>query len=425
MRSDTVVIGAGLVGVCTGLYLQRAGHRVILVERDFPGAGASGHNAGIFSLGNCMPTATPGVLAEVPHMLRDPLSPLAIRWSYLPRLSPWLLRFVLAGRPSRVESASAALAGLLARATKAYEPLLPAGDVLHGGGHVLTYLSDESYAKARSGMALRSRHGVDFRVLDESGLGRLDPVLAGRFRHAVHIPDAPYTRDPQAFTAALTRRFLAGPGELRRGEAYDFEIARGRIRAVRTSAGRIAAETVVIAAGAWSRRLVRRLGLKIPLDTERGYGVDLPDPGLPLRVPFISMDYHMAITPARRGWRVAGTDELAGLAAPPNYERAERLVEATRILFPEIGVAGATSWMGHRPALPDSLPVIGRPAHLANAYLAFGHGHVGLTLAGITGKMIQEMVDGDAPCVDPRPFRPERFALRRSSRAAGSERALL
>lgn len=423
MRPDTVVIGAGLVGICTALHLQRSGRRVTIVERAAPGSGASGHNAGIFSLGNCVPTATPAVVRSIPRMIRDPLSPLAIRWSYLPRLSPWLLRFVAAGRPARVEAGSMALASLLEQAMKAYEPFVSAGGrdgVLGTGGHVLAYMSDKSFAKAEAALELRSRRGIAFTVLGESGLARLDPLLARSFRRGVHITGAPFTRDPREFTARLAARFVAEDGELHDGEAYDFDLAKGRVRAIRTSTGRIQAESVVIAAGAWSRRLVRRLGLDVPLDTERGYGVDIPDPGLPLTVPFISMDHHVAITPAARGWRLAGTDELAGLSAPPNYERAERLLDVVRLLFPEIGLDGARGWMSHRPSLPDSLPVIGRSPGLTNAYLAFGHGHVGLTLAGITGRMIQEMMDGEAPSVDARPFSPERFALFRSRR--GPER---
>jgi D-amino-acid dehydrogenase len=415
--ADVVVIGAGLVGLCAALHLQRSGRRVTLVERGPLAGGASGHNAGIFSLGNCVPTATPDVVRGIPHMLMDPLSPLAIRWSYLPRLAPWLVRFVLASRRARVESASIALAALLDKAVEAYAPLLPAADarvVLRPGGHLIAFRSDSSFARARFGLDLRTRRGVDLALLDSSGIGALDPQLAGRFQRAIHILGAPWVADPRAFTAQLADRFLADGGRLHHAEARDFTVANGTVRAVQTSTGPLPAGAVVVAAGAWSRRLTRRLGVDVPLDTERGYGVDLPDPGLTLRVPVISADFHFALTPAGQGLRLAGTDELAGLSAAPNYSRADRLVEAARVIFPELRTDGATRWMSFRPSLPDALPVIGPVPRYANAYLAFGHGHVGLTLAGITGSVIRELMDGEEPGVDIEPFRPSRFALRRS-----------
>jgi glycine/D-amino acid oxidase-like deaminating enzyme len=410
--ADSVVIGAGAVGLCVALHLQRTGRRVTVIERGEPGRGASGHNAGIISVANCVPTGSPEVLRSLPRMLTDPLSPLAIRWPYLPRLSPWLVRFALASRPARVEAGSIALKSLLDHATSAYEPFIsPDGSngTLENGRHVLAFASDEAFAKAKRSIAVRSRRGVSFTVLDEAGLAALDPLFESRFRHGILVPDAPFTRDPRAFTAELADRFRRGGGTLLRAEATRFDLANGTVRAVETSAGRVRAGEVVVATGAWSRALARHLGAHVPLDTERGYGVILPEPGMTLTVPLISMDHHFALTPAEPGLRLAGTDELAGLAAAPNYARAERLVQAARSVFPDLRTGGAARWMSHRPSLPDGLPVIGRAPRVTNAYLAFGHGHVGLTLAGVTGQVIRELMDGDTPSVDLAPFAPERF----------------
>jgi D-amino-acid dehydrogenase len=409
---DSVVVGAGLVGICVALNLRRTGRSVMVVERGEPGDGASGHNAGIFSLANCVPTGSPEVLRSLPHMLMDPLSPLAIRWTYLARLSPWLVRFALASWPSRVETASVALKDLLAEAVSAYEPFISPADAngtLEKGRHVLTFRTDAAFAKAQPGLAIRSRRGMPFQVLDEAGLAALDPLFAGRFRHGVLVPDTPFTRDPRAFTSELADRFRTAGGRVHQAEVIGFDVARDTVRAVQTRTGAIRAGEVVVAAGAWSRGLTRHLGTDLPLDTERGYGVILPEPGITLTVPFISMDHHFALTPAEPGLRLAGTDELAGLSAPPKFARAERLVEAARTLFPELRTDGARRWMSHRPSLPDSLPVIGRAPRTSNAYLAFGHGHVGLTTAGITGRLIQELMDGSTPSIDLAPFAPERF----------------
>lgn len=401
------------MGVCIALTLQRSGRRVTVIERANPGDGASGHNAGIFSVGDCVPTAVPGVVRSVPGMLRDPLSPLAIRWSYLPRIAPWLIRFALAGGKRRVEEIAVALQSLTDRAISAYQPLLESlelADLALPGGALHAYRTDASFAAGEYGRDLRARRGVSFQVLDDAGIAELDPGLAGRFRHGVYQPGAWFTTDPRGFTGALAARFTERGGRLLRAEADGFEQRGGAVRAVLTDEGRVSAGGVVIAAGAWSRRLVRKLGIDVPLDTERGYGVHLPDPGVSLRLPILSGDYHFALAPAAGGIRLAGTDELAGLKAPPNFARADTLIKAARTVFPELRTDGAVRWMSYRPSLPDSLPVIGRVPGHTNAYLAFGHGHKGLTAAAITAELVEQLIDGRPTSVDLAPFSPRRFS---------------
>jgi D-amino-acid dehydrogenase len=414
-NTDVVVVGGGVVGICVARYLQRTGRTVTIVERGVPGDGASGHNGGVFSIGNCMPVATPGVLKAVPGMLRDPLSPLAIRWSYLPRLAPWLVRFALASRRSQVEPASIALHSLIDRALEAYQPLIsrtPADEQVWEGGLLYGYQEDSAFASDQYGIDVRARRGIDFRILDGEAIADLDPQLAGRFRHGLYLPAARFTLDPREFTLALAEGFEADGGTLLRAQVHGFETRNDRATAVVTSAGRVATDTVVVAAGAWSRSMAHRLGVRVPLDTERGYGVELPNAGVTLRFPVITVDHHFGMTPSRSGIRLAGTDELAGLSAPPNFARADKLIQAARTVFPEISTDGAREWINYRPSLPDSLPVIGRSPRYDNAYMAFGHGHIGFTVAAITGRLIQELVDDKPPSVDVSPFRPTRFARR-------------
>ena len=190
-----------------------------------------------------------------------------------------------------------------------------------------------------------------------------------------------------------------------------FRIEGDRVSAVETDGGRLGASLVVIAAGAWSRSLVRALGFDTPLDTERGYGVRIPDPGIALDGPLIYMDRHVAITPLPGWLLLAGTDELAGLRAPPNYARADALIRAARELFPDLNTDGAERWMSFRPSHPDSLPVIGRSPRQKNVYLAYGHGHLGFTMAAITGELVGQLVDGEDTTVDLEPFRPTRFRM--------------
>jgi D-amino-acid dehydrogenase len=419
VAADTVVVGGGVVGLCVALYLQRTGRRVTVLERTVPGGGASGHNAGSFSVGDCAPIAMPGIVRTVPRMLRDPLSPFAINWPYLPRISPWLLRFLLTSRPSEVDRIAGGIAVLMQAALPAYRPLVDgseAGQWLRPGGLLYGFATEEAFAAAQYGVLLRRRQGLAFEILDKAGIADLDPLLDGRFRHGIYLPEAHYTPDSGAFTVALAKTLVDAGGRIETTAATGFDCAGSAVHAVRTAAGRRPAGEVVLAAGAWSRRLARQLGARVPLDTERGYGVQLPAAGFDLRVPLICGDYHIAVTPERVGVRVVGTVEFAGLHAPAKQERARRLSLAAERVFPELRTEGARWWMSYRPSMPDSLPVIGRSPRYRNAYLAFGHGHKGLAQAAITGRLIQQLADGEATSIDVEPYRPDRFALRRAFR---------
>ena len=411
--ADVVVVGGGIIGLCSALHLQQRGYQVTIVDRGPPGNGASGHNAGLLSIGNCVPTATPGVIRSVPGMLLDPLSPLAIRWRYLPKLTPWLARFLAASRPSRVEELSVAIASLQKQAVRAYTDLLPMPDPdagLFEGGHLLAYGSDAAFKKAAFGLELRRARGIHIEVLDPSGIAGLYPALSGRISRGVLVPDSYYC-DPPVFTAAVAARFTEAGGRWLEHPVRGFRFEGARVSAVETDRGRLGASLVVIAAGAWSRSLVRALGFDTPLDTERGYGVRIPDPGIALAGPLIYMDRHVGITPVPGWLLLAGTDELAGLRARPDYARADALIRAALELFPDINAEGAEKWMSFRPSHPDSLPVIGRSPRQENVYLAYGHGHLGFTMAAITGEVIGQLVDAEDTTVDLGPFRPTRFRM--------------
>ncbi|MGH3462234.1 MAG: NAD(P)/FAD-dependent oxidoreductase [Kribbellaceae bacterium] len=414
--ADALVLGGGVVGICAALYLQRTGRSVTVLERSFPGAGASGHNGGAFSVGDCAPIATPGIARTVPRMLRDPLSPFAISWPYLPRISPWLVRFLLAGRRAEVERIAAGIAALMEAGLAAYRPLVTGGEAqqwLRPGGLLYGFATDESFAAAQFGVGLRESQGLTFELLDKAGIAELDPLLDGRFRHGIYLPEAHHSPDPGEFTRALARTFVDGGGRIETTTATGFDRDGSIVRAVHTTTGRRSAAEVVLAAGAWSRRLAAQLGARIPLDTERGYGVQLPNAGFGLRFPVISGDYHFALSPEPVGIRLVGTVEFAGLRAEARHERARRLTLAAERIFPELRQDGSRWWMSYRPSMPDSLPVIGRSPRYDNAFLAVGHGHRGMAQAAITGRLVQELADDVAPSLDLAPYRPDRFRLAR------------
>jgi glycine/D-amino acid oxidase-like deaminating enzyme len=396
------VIGAGVIGVCSALYLQRAGFRVTLIDRGGAGEGASLGNGAIIGDEAVVPVATPGLLWKVPGMLADPLGPLAIRWSYLPRLAPWLMRFAMASGARRVEEISIALAALMDGCLDAYAPLLEqadAKDMIRRTGWVSVYESEAGFRAYAPMLELQRRRGVRFDVLEAEALRQLEPALAPIFAKAVLYPDVGYTVNSHRLVQVLAAAMRANGGAVRRAEVSGFDIGPAGPRAVLTYAGPVACDAVLIAAGAWSR----------PLATERGYHVQFPEPGVTPRLPVYSTERAFVATPLELGLRIAGTVELGGLQAPPNWDRAEVLANHARRWFPGLRTGGKTRWLGFRPSMPDSLPVIGRSPRFSNVYLAFGHGHCGMMLGPRTGALVADLAAGRDPGIDMSPYRPDRF----------------
>lgn len=411
-NGHVTVVGAGAVGVCCALYLLREGFAVRLIERGGVGGAASRGNAGLISADDCVPIATPGVLRRVPTMLMDPLEPLTIRWRYLPRLTPWLYEFLLASRPGAVENISIALASLLEFAVDSYIALLTRQEAersITRSGLLYAYRTDAAFRGDRFGIELRRRRGVRLDVLDGGAVGRLEPVLAGKCEHGVYCPDTAHTANPSTLVRTLADRFVADGGEIIHAEVLSIKVAGGQPIAVATSDGLLSVDRLVIAAGAWSRPLARQLGADMPLDTERGYISVLPDVGRKPRIPFLAVDRHIAVTPMETGLRIAGTVEFAGLAAPPNLRRADALLRGVAPFLGPVDSKDAAAWMSFRPSMPDSLPVIGWAPGQTRAFFAFGHGHLGLSLAAVTGKLVAEAIAGRTPSVDMSPFRAERW----------------
>jgi len=406
------VIGAGAVGASTALALRREGYAVTLIDRGEPGMGTSFGNAGILSVTSCVPIASPGLLWRLPELLSDPLGPLHIDWRYLPRFAPWLVRFMLAGRPAQIERISLALASLLGQILPAYRELLGTDafqDLARPGGVLYAYQSDRAFEGALASHELRRRRGVALSVLDQSELRQMEPALAPSFRHGVLMHDSYRAVNPLRLVQSLTQSFVDAGGEVVRAAVQRIERAdKGRLFAV-TDQGRRELDTVAICAGAWSKQLARDCGVRVPLDTERGYHVMLPRPGVTPQRPIGSGDHEFIATPMEHGLRLAGTVEFAGLAAPPDMRRAEVLLKAAREMFPGLAADGMTTWMGFRPSMPDSLPVIGPAPGQDRVFLGFGHGHLGLTFGAITGLLLADLVAGRPSRVDLAPFRADRF----------------
>ncbi len=408
----TLVVGAGVVGLACAAALQREGRAVTLVDPRPPGEYCSFGNAGCFSRSSVVPLGLPGLWKKVPGYLLDPAGPLAIRWRYLPRIAPWLVRFVRASSPVRVEAIAAALHALLDPALAEWRALAQwAGvpELVVQRGHAFAYTSVDAFAADAFGRALRERFGVRIDVLAGAAIREFEPQLAPAVARLVVLPDQGHTPNPLRLAQALAARLAAGGARFVQATARAFDIVDGRVGGVVTDGGTLATDTVIVAAGAHSAPLAATLGARVPLDTERGYHVMLAAPSAMPALPVMSGTGKFYATPMEGGLRVAGTVEFAGLDAPPDWARTAPLLDGARALFPGLRHGAVTRWMGHRPSLPDTLPVIGGAPAAGNAWFAFGHGHTGLTAAAPTARLIADLVAARAPAIDVTPYRATRF----------------
>ena len=389
------MVGCGVVGVCCALYLQRDGHSVVVMDPGGPGEACSSGNAGQFVTGYCVPLGLPGIAREVPAMVMDPLGPLTIRWPYLPALLPWLLRFLAASSPRRVGEIAKALYRLNKDALTAFAPLLEqagAGHLIRRNGRLDVYQSEHVFAKAQVKFDLLRRGGVRVEMLDHKGVRDLEPALADRCRQGAFYPESAHTTNPLRLTRLLAEDFVRRGGVILRERVTDFRMGSDGVWSVVTDGGRHPADQLVLAAGAYSRPLAAKLGSRLPLEAERGYHLMLPQAGIKLQRTVVHGDRYFGLTPMEGGMRLAGTVELASVHARPNFARADALFQAASQALPSLNGRGAIRWMGCRPSMPDSLPVLGRSPVHPSVYFAFGHGHLGLTGAAASGRIIADLV---------------------------------
>ena len=410
IKTEIAVVGAGIIGLAASFRLAAAGREVVVIDPNEPGSGASFGNAGTLAPYACAPVGNPDVLRNLPSLLFNAESPLAIRLAAMPTLIPWLSRFVRQSLPAAARRNGQALAGLLRQAMPAWRDLAnqaQVSDLFRYEGCLYLYREKMPAKDAEWGARLRDEMGVRQSRLTAAGVAEMEPALPP-MAGGLFFPDAAHINDP----AALTRRMAAG------AESLGASFQRARVKRLEpqgdgkiqlTCGDRIVeAHTVVLAAGAWSRSLAFQVGDKIPLDTERGYSVEFETDAPVIRRPVSPIDLGFYLTPMVGRLRVAGTVELGGLAAPVNPERIAFLERGARKLFPYLGPV-REQWLGFRPSLPDSLPVIGRSRHCVNLIHAFGHGHLGMTLAGITSQAIARMIAQRNDALDLSAFGPYRF----------------
>ena len=419
---QTVVVGAGIVGAAIAEQLSAEGRQVMLLDRDAPGNGCSGGNAGHFATDVVLPLANPETLLSIPKMLLDPLGPLALRWSYLPRMLPWLARFAWSALPANAKAGAEALRALNRQSIASYDRVLARTGLQHlmtKRGAITLYQTAKGQAKHRSTVNVLRDYGVNVDILSAPQLLDLEPALGADVSGGLYFSDTAHTVDPLGLVSALVQQFVQRGGFLVQANVTDLQLtADGRVK-IDSSKGSYLADDVVIATGAWSKPLMTKLGYRVPLDTERGYHLMLPTPNVELTRPVTAFERSFVMTPMTGGLRLAGTVELAGLQAPENLQRAEVLFNHAQTLLPGIRRGDASSWMGCRPSLPDSLPVIGRSPRGEPIYFAFGHQHLGLTQAATTAEIIGDLLAGRDCAIDISPFRVDRFLFSTAKNSRG------
>ena len=415
MTQRATVIGAGIIGMSTAAFLQRSGFDVTVVDRVGPGEGCSFGNAGGIAFAEIMPTIHPNVLMKVPGWLLDPLGPLTIRWRYLPKVLPWFLAAARNASPSRVEAITAARAALGIRVVADFETLLKdakAHDLMVYRETLRVFDTEAQFAAEANERDIKARHGFPVQVYSGAEAREMEPALSPHVAKAASHGGWYFVRNPEGVVKAIAKRFVAQGGTIIRDDVKGIVQTGGKVSALRLAgAGHHAVGKLVICAGAYSHLLARQLGETVLLEAERGYHIVLPEPGVSLSRSITSARTPAAATPMDMGLRLAGTDEFAGLEAEPNYARADALYHAFKKVLPGLRAPDekATRWMGRRPGLPDSLPVIGPSRTMANVFYGFGHGHMGLTWGPTTGRLIAEMMTGVQPNMEMHPFRVDRF----------------
>jgi D-amino-acid dehydrogenase len=407
--SDAIVVGAGVVGACCALFLQRRGLAVTLIDRGAPGEACSFGNSGGFGVGLVAPHATPGTVRRIPQLWFGPDEPLALNLRHLPTILSWGVRFIAASK--RVDALAASRSALLARAYDAWDELFELSasrDLVRSQGMIFVFEREDGPERIDWLVSLARRHGVVVDRISGDEARRMNPSLGTIVRAALSFPDTRHSLSPIELTRRLVAAFVARGGELRRAEVARIEPgAPASCRLVDGDALR--ARHVVLAAGAWSPRLARDLGLRLPIIAERGYHLMMTPPSN-FALPTTLSDRNIVLTPMTDGLRITGYSELGAPEDPPRWELAARLLRQARAYLPELGDAPVSRWMGPRPSTPDSLPVLGPVDGRTGILLASGHGQAGLAMAAISGRIVAAIAAGAAPEIDVAPYAARRFA---------------
>ncbi|GHF30508.1 amino acid dehydrogenase [Kordiimonas sediminis] len=407
-KGSVIIVGAGVVGVTSAFELQKRGYDVKLIDRVGPGMMTSKGNAGHIATELVDPLATPSTLLSVPRLLFAQNGPLTLRWRYLPKIFPWLVKFLWSARPHQVARGQMGLTSLNAIALPAWLDMAAdtgQSHMIRRTGGIETYENPSNARSLPSYIEKLQANNIPCELLTQSELQDRLPGISPKVKAGVYYSATASVSDPYDLTRGVFDIFMARGGSYEQRNVVTVEDG-----LVRFEDGTIAkADNILVCAGAWSKKLCRSAGYRVPLETERGYHLMLEQPSLSLQGPVISNDRKFILTSMTGGLRLAGRVEFGGLELPQRDALADDLMLQARALFPELSASGQTRWMGYRPTLPDSLPVIDKCQRSKGLYFAFGHQHLGLTQSAATARLMGEMIDGEKPAIDLTPFKITRF----------------
>ena len=411
-RTDALVLGAGIVGTSVALHLVRRGLSVALVDKRGPGEETSYGNTGVIVGANVFPTGFPRSLKKLLQVALKRAPESNYHWGDLLKIAPWLVSYYGFSTLEKLKDSAVKLRPLMSRALAEHKALLEESGALgylRENGWLTLYRSDVAFEAMQPQLEFGAGIGVAAQALDTEGARALEPSLAPVFRHALLWPDVASLSNPLMVTRAYAARFAALGGVFINGDARSLQRADGRWR-VATADGSVEAADAVVALGPWAPDVLEPLGIKVPLGIKRGYHWHYAAQGnAALSRPVIDTEYGYALTPMEQGIRLTTGAEFAARDAPATPVQFDRLMPHAKALFPLGEPKESVPWLGRRPNMPDALPVLGRAPGQDGLWLAFGHGHWGLTLGPVTGRLIAEMMTGATPFTDPAPYRAERF----------------
>lgn len=405
--ADVIVIGAGIVGLCSALYLQRHGQKVVLIDSQPPGTGASYGNGGMLSAMAFAPMSLPGMIWKVPGWLMDPLGPLAVSPGYLPKAFPWLLKWLRASNMDIVRRASRANLALNAPCLSLYQELLGPeffSRYVRQNGSLQVWESDTITVGQKIAADLRQELGQETEEMTGDQLREIMPGLSKKVRRGLYFPRNGHTVDPIGLTTSLARQFATAGGVILHEKVMKILPQEGCGAMLMTNVANHRAPNIVLCGGAWSNALLKPLGARLPLETERGYHL-IMEADVHVACPIIHQDLGCGVTPMDEGLRFGGTVEIAGLEKAPNERRAKLFAAKARRFFPDVEMREKRIWMGFRPSTPKSVPVIDAVPNRPGIFVAVGHGHYGMIGGPATGRLIADLVLGRAPSIDPEPYK--------------------
>jgi D-amino-acid dehydrogenase len=411
--TNVIVVGAGIVGVATALNLLRAGRSVTLIDRQAPGKGTSFGSGGILASSSIVPLTMPGLIWKAPGMLVKSNGPLYLRWSYLLRLMPWLLHYLQHCRADETRRIATALAPLVVDSLDEHRRLAKgtaAENRIHSKAYAVVYRDRAAFAADAFAWYLRKENGITWRTVEGEAVAELEPSLNSAYRYLAIFDHQHGTIDePGEYIKDLARAFVAEGGCLEQREVKALiRNADGRV-ALCTDGQNLEADHIIIATGAWSGRLLASIGVNIPLESQRGYHIELLNPSTTINNAMLLADAKCVVTTMSGKLRLAGLLEFGGLDAKPSQMPIRTLIALISRMFPKLTFEQHTEWMGHRPALPDSLPVIGAVPGYSGLLAAFGHHHVGITSGPKTGRLMANLITGRQSQLDMSPYQVSRF----------------